>query len=505
MQVSATVICEAHVHNEVITKYIHTMRGTQSPAAYHAWALLCAAGACANRRVYLERGAIITHPNLFVILTGDAGARKTTSINFLHTLTKMVPCVNLAPSSTAGHIQGLISALRFADLEVQDNEGSGLHGEPKREMNFLDPTTINDMLDGVGSSAPTRQGDMHTLWILRGELQTLFSSKASEIPAFLCDLYDNPVDYKYRLKEKMIRIPEPCVNLLGGATPTNIAKMFPDDALEQGIASRTIFVYGEQVGDNYWPEPIPDEAFVYFQQIMLWISEQEGTMGFTQEFRDTINEFCGKDADIEDVRFTSYKKRRHLHIVKLAMCCCLLRQSMTLTVEDMEDADQLLCEAEKDMPEALGEFGMTNDAIARRRVAMILRESTEPLTWSILASRAGHDVSVKDLAAALLDLTKYGKIKSTKGRDEDGKATTAWVWKRKRGNALVEELPVDYKLSYPVTSADAAGERAIKAKVADMVNEEQVTASKKPPRGSGGVAQTGAAALLAGLIAGGKG
>lgn len=483
------------MHNETITKYVHTMRGTQSPEAYHAWALLCAAGACSNRRIYLERGPIITHPNMFVIFVGDAGARKTTSIDFLHTLTRQVECLNYAPSSTAGHIQGLIAALRHADLGVEDNEGSpAAEGEESRAMDFSDEAVQRMLSETPSKVMPTRQGDMHTLWILRGELQTLFSNKSSEIPAFLCDLFDNPRDYKYRLKQQMVRIPEPCVNLLGGATPINIAKMFPDDALEQGIASRTVFVFGEQVGDDYWPAPIPDEAFVYFQELLHWISQQEGPLSYTPEFRARTTEFCSLEADIDDIRFISYKKRRHLHLVKMAMCLCLLRRSLTLAVCDLEDAHLMLSEAEKQMPEALGEFGMTNDAVARRRVALILREDGNPLTWSVLSSRAGHDVSVKDLAAAILDLTKYGKIMATQAKDPEGKKAAAWVWKRKRGAALVEALPTDFHIDYPITKADTDGARAIKKQVERLTNTE--TSADEATKNQ---AHAGAAALLANL------
>lgn len=466
------------MHSEALQRYLAMQAGMQSPQQYHAWLLLSASAAVAAKRVWFQRGAITTYPNMMIFLVGGAGARKSTAMDMHSVLTGHIPHIKYAPHSTAGFPQGLISAMI----------GNTTDGDTDEEVVAATQSFLSEMEGEPVSGIPLtkrveaeRPGEEHALWAVLEEMMIFFGINNLNFAGFLCGLYDGRA-INHRLKSENLWLRNPCFNLIGAATPTNIATIFPENALEQGILSRTIFVWGERRGENYWPDEINPEDYTYFQQAMSNISDMKGAFTYDAEVRECYNDWAQIKPDIDDIRFSKYTERRDGHMLKAAMNIAMLDGRMNLQITDLADANELLQQAEKQMPECLGEFGMSQDIVARRRIMAVMQEETKPLPIGILQAKVGRDVGAKFVTAGLFDLIRAGLIRGVKSKDSEGAPLTCFVRIRDRDSKeLVVDL-ADYKDHthvLPATEADKRGVRDLRkfAKESAATRDESDTSS----------------------------
>jgi len=416
---------------------------------------------------------------MMIMLVGDPAARKSVCMTMVKPLVADIGFVRFGPTSTSGHHQGLLTAMKSGGRHTIDNQ-HGMSGG-------LGTDTIDEGVDWSKAFKDLEQSDRpedkNALWVVAGEAANFFGLGRTEFCAVLNELYDSYDPYSNQLKNDAVVVEQPYFNMIGGATPALIAAMFPDNALDHGIASRMLFVYGTQQGDDYWPEIIPPELFATFRAALEWIGNQEGEMEHTAAFREVFNEYAQYVPEIEDIRLLGYTKRRAKHITKTAMCLCLLRQSMVLDVCDLEDAHELLQAAEVDMAEALGEFGMSPEALARRRVTTILSEADEPLTPAIIVGLAGRDVTINEVSVALRALHRMEKIKVVTAKDPSGKKIPAYVWKTKRSGMLdVLDGNFEFNVPYPIGASTAdrkVTKQLMTPEEPDTPESERVSPSEK--------------------------
>ena len=439
--------------NETLGSWATLLGNLQSPQQYNAWALLSAAAACATRRISFKRGPIIEYANMMVMLVGDPGARKSVCLTLVKPLVKDLAFVKFGPTTTSGHYQGLITTMKHSI-----NHDTSVNEFVKEGGDFGVHLDANIDWDKALDAVDERLEDSNAVWVVAAEALNFFGQSNLGFCGTLCELYDGYTGFSVQLKRASDVLEYPYLNLIGAATPANIAAMFPDNALDQGIASRMVFVYGEQHGEDYWPEEIPDEKFIPFKDTLHWIGQQEGEMAYTKPFREQFNDYMQYIPEVNDIRLISYAKRRQKHMVKTAMCLALLRRSMTLDIQDLDDAHHLLQEAEKDMAEALGEFGMSPEALARRRITTILKEADEPLSAAVIKGLVGKDITINHISAAVRIMVRLNQVKVVDITDPLGGKDIGYVWRmtRSEGGNLVN-ITQEYKVPYPVnTSTDKA-------------------------------------------------
>jgi hypothetical protein len=64
-----------------LNDYLQMVEDTESPRIFHIWSALFAISASLGRRCWLPFGTFDTYPNLYVLLVGTPGTRKTTAAN----------------------------------------------------------------------------------------------------------------------------------------------------------------------------------------------------------------------------------------------------------------------------------------------------------------------------------------------------------------------------------------------------------------------------------------
>jgi hypothetical protein len=463
----------AKIRNPVVAAYLDLMNNTETPPIFHVWSLLSAASACMTRRCWFDMGAVKIMPNQFIMLVGAPGVRKSTAVNFAKELVKEIYGIRFAPNSTGGHLQGLLAAMS----EGQEKEAE--------EDKYFDDTTgalakIDLQLLGEAAEielAPTHVMNRNALYVTEGELSSFLGKKQDAFINFLGDMWDKSgsLEHTYQIKREKITVKLPCLNMIGGITPTHITSYLPVEAVGQGFTSRVMLVYSEQRKHVPWPEPLDPARLTEFKQIMRWIFEtKEGAFEYTPAAKAAIIRLYGYKVRIEDARFIHYMERRQAHLLKVAMALCAVRTDNIITDEDVEDAHELLVATEAKMTESLGEYGLSPMALARARISELLKRADGAMAVHRIVLAVGSDINRSETLRALEDMSQSGLIVQVTLRDINDAVTTGFAWPR-QSNPFRQNQTVDvpYLVRDEIAEGRKPTEKSGLNKLSDTLSKER--------------------------------
>ncbi len=391
------------VENEFLSTYLKYVEDTETPRIMHIWSALAGAGACLGRRVYLPFGGVgDIFPNLYVLLVGPPGVKKSTAIKIMAKRLENSTAVRFAPDDTAGQRQGLIEAI--AEEEASDPDVRNLVNGHGGDFDL-------DELLNVELNVSIK--DRHCMFAAASEFSSLIGTNARELIKFFGKAWDGE-SYRYKLKNTERFLEDPLFGFVGGTTATQISEDMPPGAIGQGFTSRIVFVFDNQKYKDVEEPPPFDEKL---EQIInntyreLYYS-REGPMTMTEGAREANKKLYHYTPSFQDPRFVYYTDRRQTHYLKISLILAALRGSYSIEKEDMEQAHALLVETEKRMPDALGEFGLSPVAIGTQRLLEFIEGANLPIPATILEQAASRDFSRKtDFLNALGNLVASGKVK----------------------------------------------------------------------------------------------
>lgn len=200
----------------VLEAFCKFTEDTEVPAAFAVWSGMITIAAALGRDCFVDYGYYTLYPNMYIVLIGpSAVAKKSTPIKFATRIIKQVkPPINVLSQKMTP--EALISAL------------SGL-----------------DAKDGDTMIVPSAVGV-----VLISELATLVNkgSFKSGMIDVLTDLYDAE-DFEYRTKSRGTEyVRNPCLSIIGGATPIGIKEHIPTVSIGGGFTSRIVFVFSKGSG-----------------------------------------------------------------------------------------------------------------------------------------------------------------------------------------------------------------------------------------------------------------
>lgn len=408
------------VGNDFLDTYLQMVEETESPRAFHLWSAISAISSCMGRRLWLPFGNGALHPNIYTLLVGGAGVRKSTAMNIAMGMVRKNTGVRFSQDDCAGKRQGIIANMvdmgkEKDDISIDENK---LEGELRGLLGLTVESLNRVVIGGVQEDTlPRHPGDRHFLQVAASEFNTFIGHGNIEFLEFLGKMYDGE-EYEYRLKSKdeAMKMDDPLIGLIGCTTPTNIATAMPPTAIGQGFMSRIILVYG---GQRYKSVPRPpkfDKALV--EKVTKRINEVyfglHGEMKETADAYQYTNEIYDQELDLTDGRFSNYLNRRFTHMLKLGMILAATRNSVTIERRDYELANSLLKAAELTMPDALGEYGMSYLAAAKQKILEAIQTARGPVTQEVLYAFMRSDISTHDMHTILKELVDQKKITMTK-------------------------------------------------------------------------------------------
>lgn len=381
---------------DLFNKYFKYVENTEPPLVFHRWSVLTSLGAYLGRQYYLPFGDFNIQPNMYVMLIGDPGTRKSTAIK----LAKKV----LSSSGYDKFSAERTSKEKFLlDLEgVEDDMGAVVDANKIMQNMFGD--------DFVG-------GDPREVFIVADEFNEFVGSGNLEFLSLLGSLWDwddAAQPFKQRLKtSRSVSIYQPTISLLGGNTHAGFAEAFPPQSIGQGFLSRLVLVFGESSGKKIaFPARPSDEIKRGLMELFQEIKQQvvgEATM--TKQARGMLETIYRTFHGLEDSRFKHYSTRRQTHLLKLCLLTAASNLRTEICAEDVLFANTLLSFTEHRMPNAMGEFGKAKNADVAARIISVLSEATGPMDVSALWAQVQSDLDrLEDLNKLMAGLTQGGKV-----------------------------------------------------------------------------------------------
>jgi hypothetical protein len=376
--------------------YFKYTEKTEPPMVFHRWSLMSCLASSLGRQFYLPFADFRIFPNMYVMLIGDPGTRKSTAIK----TSKRI----LSASGYDKFSAERTSKEKFLlDLEgVEDDTGS------VKDASAVMRNLFGDDYANV---------DPREVFVVADEFNEFVGSGNLEFLSLLGSLWDwdDPVaPFKQRLKtSRSVSIFQPTINILSGNTHAGFAEAFPPQTLGQGFLSRLILVFGESSGKKFaFPEKPPDSLKQQLIDEFVEIKTQvSGEATMSSKARDMLQTIYHSFEGLEDARFKHYSTRRYTHLLKLCLLTAAANRRTEIRAEDVLFANTLLTYTEHRMPNAMGEFGKAKNADVAARLISVLSDAKGPMDTPALWKQVQSDLDKpEDLNKLLAGLVQGGKI-----------------------------------------------------------------------------------------------
>jgi hypothetical protein len=338
-----------------ITAYLTYASVTEAPKRMHFWAAVGAVAGALRRRVWLDMKRFQWYPSFYIIYVGPPGVvTKSTTIDIAMELLRQVPGIKFGPNAVTW--QALVTAFAAAS-EAFEYEGV---------WHPMSPLTL-----------------------AASELGSLLNLQDRDMINLLIELWDGKKSYEKVTKMSgNDTIEAPWINLQAGTTPHWIADNMPQAMIGGGLSSRCIFVYGatKEKYIAYVDEHVGDAdkdlrlALIHDLEIISMLCGEFKIAPDARDWGKAWYEAFWKDIALrmDDQMLEGYAARKQTHLHKVAMILSASRgSSLCITLEDLQLANVMLLDIEKDMHKVFSRIGRTEDSMqAERFIEFIQRKGT---------------------------------------------------------------------------------------------------------------------------------
>lgn len=394
--------------------YFNYVRGTEPPLIFHRWSMLTSLGAMLGRQFWLPFGTGAIFPQLYTMLIGNPGTRKTTAVLRSKRL--------LADQGFSHFASERTSKEKFImDLAGLDDFPAWKPGPKKATGTAAALTGISELLSMTGVKPPDREP--REVFIVADEFNEFVGSGNVEFLSMLGVLWDWNDEkrcYEHRNKNSVsVQVYQPTVSILAGNTHTSFQLAFPPQAVGQGFLSRLLLIYGDKPRAKYpWPQ-VPSEHLAGLLKDKMTAIKQtvRGEATLQPAAKEALGRIYLTWPEMEDQRFQYYSSRRHTHLLRLCLLFAAARCSTEIIEFDVVYANSCLTYAESLMPKALGEFGKSKDSEASTKLMQALYDAKAPLPPEAVMALLAHDLEgPKDLQALLQKLLTANRIQYVSGK-----------------------------------------------------------------------------------------
>lgn len=383
------------MRDDFITSYLEYRKDTEPPKLFHRWSCLSMLGAYLGRDVGFQLGEFRIHPNMYTMLIGVPGTRKSTAIKLA---------------------KKLLARTGYATFSADKSS------KEKWLMDLAGDTPSADALELLGEDPlfGGSSGIPSECYIACDEFNNFIGNGNIEFVSLLGELWDYEGPYKNRIKTgKSVVINNPTISILGGNTATGFALAFPSTTIGQGFFSRLLLVYSDPSPRKItFPESVSDDDTRLMVEQLLAIKRAATTTGIsiTSSARSLLDKIYHSPLRIHDIRFEHYANRRLTHLIKLALIAAASRVSTEITEEDVVVAHTILTHTEKLMPKALGEFGKGKNSDVAHKIISVLEGEYKVMGVLDIWKHVASDMEkMSDLTNVLQGLAGSDKILRCEG------------------------------------------------------------------------------------------
>lgn len=368
--------------------YMEFTRETESPDQYHFWTAASIISAATKRQVFFQMNQFQVYPNLYVILVGPSGARKSIA----------------------------------SGIGIEIATKSGL-------KKFSDKITGAALIKDLSESTEKRiESDKTTiqlcspLIIYSSELGVFMGPDAygSGVIADLTDLYDCPSKWeKKTISRDSETIIAPYITMLAATTPQTLKDCIPTSAVGQGFTSRILFIWA---GGRRKKIPIPPWGVEYDSLKKLLIKDLQSISNLRGEFKFTPDGFKSykewymaspePEEEFDDERLRGYASRKSVHLLKLAMVLSVAdRDDLTITPSEIQGGLDALKWMESGLPSVFAGHGNSASSQDVVRIFNQIKNSRGGvISQQELTKRNYSHLSAQELSIVLDTLQQGGAI-----------------------------------------------------------------------------------------------
>lgn len=377
--------------------YLQYTSQTECPTFFHRWTAITSLAAYLGRDIWFNHGHFTLYPNLYCMLIGSPGTKKSSAIKIGAKLLRQAGYTTFAARKTR-------QEKFLLDLAGQSDDPNN------PDVDILEQNIFGD--EDYDSKAPAE------CFVAADEFNNFIGVGNLEFMSILGELWDYEGVYDYKLKtSKSVHITNPTVSILGGNTPTGFSQAFPTEAIGQGFFSRLLLVYGEPSGVKYTFPPAPNleiqsQLISFLHRIK---AEIYGEVAATPEAIAMLDKIYHKWGGIDDVRFEHYTNRRLTHLIKLCLVVAASHISKTIGEREVVYANTILTFTESLMPKALGEFGKAKNSDVTHKIMQLLDSTNVPLQLQEMWKHVHTDLERREQLVEILgNLTIAEKIQVSK-------------------------------------------------------------------------------------------
>jgi len=379
-----------------IDSYLAYVSDSESPVTFHRWSILSTLSAWLGKRFYIKHGHSRINSNMYCMLMGAAGTRKSTAIKVASKLIRKAGYSTFSASKTS------------KEQFLADLAKTGM-AEPAESADEL----LDLNLWGSEDNAESSMGSCE-LFVNADEFNDFVGNGNIEFLSLLGNLWDLEGDYRHsKLTSKSVFVKDPCVSILAGNTATGFSLAFPKEAIGQGIFSRLLLIHGEATGRKIpFPVSPSDTATAALITCLLQIRAiAVGEAELDPVAKSLLAHIYNEWTPINDIRFESYCNRRFTHLLKLCLIHAAARKSRVIEKQDVILANTVLTHAEHSMPKALGEFGAASKSDVTNKIMNVCIAAANPLSFKDIWKHVANDInSLAELRPIIENLLFAEKI-----------------------------------------------------------------------------------------------
>lgn len=387
-------------HEDFFRSYIDYTKESEVPVFFNRWSAITGIGAYLGRDFHFHHGHFNIYPNIYSMLIGNPGTRKSTAIKVMKKIVRLAGYDTVAANKTSKEkfmmdlAEGISASAAASEASMEDVLSDNLWG------------------NALENKLPAE------CFIMADEFNNFIGTGNLEFISLLTELWDYEGTFSNKIKTgKSIHINNPTISILGGSTPTSFSTTFPSEIFGQGFFSRLLLIYGEPNGKRItFPKPpcpaATGEIVERLQRIKIACKGQ-ATLSIDAEL--LLDKIYKTEKRMEDVRFESYYSRRFQHLVKLCIIMAAARASCEISERDVVYANTVLTHTEHLMPKALGEFGKAKNSDVSHKIISMLDSADSVVLFKDLWAALRADLeNMNQLTELMHNLISADKVQSVK-------------------------------------------------------------------------------------------
>lgn len=277
-----------------LSDYREFTKGTEAHPTYHTFSGLVALSSIISRRVWIEQGYFKVFPNLYVVLVGPPGNRKTSAMSIAKSLIRELKTIPFSAECVT------------------------------KEKLVLDLADQERMVESFPTDHPQKIYTPMTVMVT--ELSEFLGMGSIGMINFLTTIYDQDF-YEHRTKNKgETLITGPFLNLLACTTPDWITTYLRSDVISGGFSRRAIFVLETGKANRITFPKVTDEAKAAWEKVMAHARKLAKVAGPIQWHPDASAFYDQWYQTLQmphDETISGYYETKHMQLLKISMLICL--------------------------------------------------------------------------------------------------------------------------------------------------------------------------------------